>query len=55
MEGELKSVDHDNGDENEGKEDQQQMEIEEELKYAVTQAKERELNLDKVERARQRI
>ena len=54
-EGELKLTDHDNRDKKEDKEDQQQMEIEEELKYAVAQAKERELNLDKVERARQRI
>ena len=54
-EDELEPGELDKGDEEEDKEDQQRMEIEEELKYAITQAKEKELNLDKVERARQRI
>ena len=54
-EDELKLTGHDRRDEKEEEEDQQQMEVEEDLKYAVAQAKERELNLDKVERAQQRL
>ena len=54
-EDELEPGELDKGDEEEDKEDQQRMEIEEELKYAITQAKEKELDLNKVERARQRI
>ena len=55
IEGELEPGELDQEDEEGNKEDQQRMEIEEELKHAINQAKEKELDLDKVERARQRI
>ena len=55
VEDELEPGELDQEDGEGDKEDQQRMEIEEELKHAINQAKEKELDLDKVERARQII